>query len=452
MSALHTLWPDPHERALVGRFYLAVASREALNVVQPFQFAFLYLAMERAEWAVLAVMVESATFLLLEIPTGVIADRFGRKASTLIGDVISALAWALVPVAVSLAGTAQLLAVAGCFLLRGVGETLVSGAQEAWVVDNLGHAGRPELVPHYFARARSFTALGAVLAATAALALLCLAAVDRGLLDLLWYLAAGGLLLSVAIGITIAEHRPAPPAAEPAAAGGFFSRDARPAIHTLVHRRALFLLFWAIVIATFSGSIADEAFDMSLVVRGLDARGLAALAVATNLVGMLAPLAGLALMRHWGPTPVLTALLVAGALAVGVLFGHPGLALVIGLCILLDFFDGAWDPVAWAHLHSMIPSARRATIASLVNQASGVAEILGIGAFTVLLGEHSDALREATPDLVQAFSGGVSTLTQVPLGWFGLPLPDLAIVLFVGAGLLAVPFLLWSALAARRPD
>ena len=73
--------------------------------------------------------------------------------------------------------------------------------------------------------------------------------------------------------------------------------------------------------------------------------------------------------------------------------------------------------------------------------------VAGIGLFALLLGEHSEELQAATPDLLEAFSGGAATHVDVPIGLFGLPVTDLAIVLFILAGLAATPLLL---LGARR--
>ena len=54
-----TLWPDKEERALVGRFYISGVLSEALNVIVPFEFMYLYLLMKRPEWAVIPLMVEA---------------------------------------------------------------------------------------------------------------------------------------------------------------------------------------------------------------------------------------------------------------------------------------------------------------------------------------------------------------------------------------------------------
>lgn len=444
MGTNEMFWPPAQERALLGRFYLAEVVAEVLNVIFPFQFVYLYLVMDRADWAVMPLLALSAAVLVMEVPTGVLADRWGRKRSVITGGVLTALGWALVPASVSLSGPLQLLGGCGAFLLAGAGMTMVSGAQEAWVVDNLVAENRMDLVDRYFARARSFASLGGIGAGSLALVILLTASVHRGLLDLLWYVAALGLLLAVAVATSIPEHKLSH--VEDAATDNAdrFLHRTRRGLRALVRIRPLFYLAMAIVIATFSGSAVDEAFDMSLVTKGLDARALAPLGILDDLIGMLAPLASVAIARRVGSTRVLALLLLLSAIAVCLLFVQTALWFVVVLMVLLQTFDCLWDPVADARLHAMIPSQYRATIGSTVNQLGELANLIGLGAFALLLSEHSESLRDFVPDLVEAFSGGVATPVEVPAPLWGLPLPDLAIVLFVLSGLLAVPFVLRS--------
>ena len=439
--AIHSaFWPDKEERSLIGRFYFSVGIGEILNVIFPFRFVYLYMVMQRPEWAVIPLLVESATILLMEIPTGVVADRWGRKLSVISGGSLYTLSLLLVPFAVTFNGAAQLWVVSLCFIVSGLGQTLVSGAEEAWVVDNLNSANRRDLVEHYFARIQSFASVGGVGAGLIALAILLSVDVSRSLLDFLWYMAAFGLLASVLVAATIPEYRPANHVAGISEVKTFLQRTLN-GFQIILRLRPLLFLTLAIAIATFSGSIADEAFDISMITKGLDARALSPLGIAIDVIGIIAPLVGVVLARRYGAGSVLTWFLVIPALLICVFFFEPGLGMIVPLYLLLAFFDGVWDPVADAKLHSMIPSESRATVGSTVNQLGGMANLGGIGMFALLLGEHSEAMQEATPDIVQAFSGGVSTHVEVPISWFGLPVPDLAIVAFVLAGLVAVPFL-----------
>jgi len=442
MSDQNAYWPDRAERQLVGRFYLAEGFSEVFNVVFPFRFIYLYMVMEHPEWAVVPLFVESATVLLMEIPTGAVADRWGRKLSVISGGVLYAVSLLFIPFAVSQSGTMQLWAVCASFAVGGLGQTLISGAEEAWVVDNLASAGRHDLIDRYFARIRSFASFGGVGAGCLALIILLSANITRPILDGLWYLAALGFLAAVAMAATIPERRPAQEdLLEPVQGPGLLSQLLQ-GFRVIGRTRALAMLAIAIVIAAFSGSIADEAFDISMVTKGLDARALAPLGILTDLIGIVAPLVGVVLARRFGASRVLVAFLILPATLVFVFFIAPPLWAIVGVYLLLAFFDDVWDPVAEANLQRLIPSSSRATAGSTVNQVSGLANLGGIGLFALLLGEHSEALREATPDLIAAFSGGVVSHPHVPTGLFGLPVPDLVIVVFVLSGVLAIPFLL----------
>ena len=80
--------------------------------------------------------VEAACFLF-EVPTGVLADTVSRKLSVVIGGV-------LVGVCYMLTGVLPLFgAVIVAEIVRGLGETFLSGAYEAWITDEVGaeHVG-----------------------------------------------------------------------------------------------------------------------------------------------------------------------------------------------------------------------------------------------------------------------------------------------------------------------
>lgn len=450
MSILSSLWPDPRERLLLGRFYLANGLAELFNVIWPFQFAYLFMVMERPEWAVLPLLVESGVALLAEVPTGVLADRFGRKPAVILGNLIGVVAMALVPVAVYQPGQWQLAAVSGCFGLWGFGQALASGADESWVVDNLAVARRGDLLQTYFARLHSFASMGAVGAGLLALLILMTLEINRPLLDGLWLLAAAGLLAATLLLRRVHELRP-PVADSSTGHGTSFVHTLRSGLKVIAGRRSLLLFVMVMAIASLPESAADDAFDMSLITKGMDARGLAPLSIADNLIGMAAPLIGVALLRWLGAPRLLGLFLLIPALAVCSLIIWPALWLVLVLYIALDFLDRVWDPVASAHLQSQLSTETRATVSSIVTHLGGLLELLGIGLLALLMGEHSAVLGDMVPDLVDAFDGSAGQPVQIAVGTLGLTVPDLAIVLFGLSGLLALPFLILSARSNHRP-
>lgn len=444
-SVRQRIWPAAPERAALGRFYLASGLAELFNLIWPFQFAYLFMVMERPEWALVPLLLESGAVLVMNIPTGAFADRRGRKLSVIIGMIISAAALSAVPFAVANHGRIQLFAVSACFACWGLGQAFVSGAEEAWVVDNLQYVGRRELADVYFARVSSFYSLGAVGAGVLALVLLLTIDVDRGLLDELWFIAAAGMVLAAGIAASIPEHRPAPDPDTEETLSRPLLRDLLAGFKIILRSRPLLLLTIAMVIASFPEGAADDAFDMSLITKGMNAVAFAPLGIIDNLVGVIAPMIGIVLLRRLGATWVLSAFLILPAVAVSTLFVMPTLPVVIGLFILLDFSDKLWDPVAMTHLQEVIDSDLRATVTSTVFHLGGIVEMLGIGMLTLLLGEHSKALSDSIPDIVTAFSGEPVAIPPVPVTALGLSIPDLAIVLFAFSSLAALPFLLAKA-------
>jgi MFS family permease len=106
--------------------------------------------------ALLAAVFE-ASILIFEMPTGLVADSYGRRKSIILSaffSMLSGLAFIFFPF---LTGFIVAEVVAG------LGETLRSGALEAWLVDSLKHEGREEKVKSAFAQGTKFKTAGNLL-------------------------------------------------------------------------------------------------------------------------------------------------------------------------------------------------------------------------------------------------------------------------------------------------
>jgi len=109
---------------------------------------FRYFGMTLFNVALLAAIFE-ATILVFEIPTGLLADRFGRKLSVIIGFALFAISGAVFIFWQSLAGfiTAE--------VLFGLSEAFISGAAEALAVDSIAPEHRETMLGKmYTARSR----------------------------------------------------------------------------------------------------------------------------------------------------------------------------------------------------------------------------------------------------------------------------------------------------------
>lgn len=432
------LWPRADERALVGRFYCVLGLAEVLYVVAPFEFAYLFLVMKEPHWAVVVTMAGLLASIVGAVPGGVLADRHSRKTAVLVGGFLTGTGLIAVPFAVRAPGALQLVAASTAFMVAGAGETLIWAAAEAWIVDNLVAAGRPDLTQPFFARMSSVSALGAAIAGTIALILL-LSVVDRGVLDLLWYIGGLGFIGAVVMAARIPERRPHShfDDNEP----GLWQRM-REAFSLFAGRRALLMMGCAIILGMASGRASQEAFTVSLITKQFDARWFAPLSIVDSLIGVVGPVIGLFLAKRMGASRMLVFTLALEAAAVAILFMRADIAGVVALYVVLDLLDDAWDPVALARMQDLTPSTHRATIVATIYQLGAAAELLAIGAFGLMLSNNRAAIDEATPDLLEAFSGTAPPAPKLPAVWMGLSVPDVAIVLFIALAALAIPMLL----------
>jgi DHA3 family tetracycline resistance protein-like MFS transporter len=117
---------------------------------------FRHYQMNLFEIALLAAVFE-ASILLFEMPTGLVADVYGRKMSVVLStglSLISGLVFIFFPF---LAGFIA------AEIIGGLGETLRSGALEAWLVDSLKHQGKEDTIKPALARGTKFRVGGNLL-------------------------------------------------------------------------------------------------------------------------------------------------------------------------------------------------------------------------------------------------------------------------------------------------
>src|SRR5215212_2124647 len=92
----------------------------------------------------------TAGMVLFEVPTGIVADTVGRRASYLLGTVTLAAATLLYVLLWQVEAAFWLWALAS--ILIGLGFTFFSGAVEAWLVDALDATGYEGAIDAVFAR------------------------------------------------------------------------------------------------------------------------------------------------------------------------------------------------------------------------------------------------------------------------------------------------------------
>ena len=328
-----------------------------------------------------------AALLVSEVPTGVVADAFSRKWSVIVGFVAVGGA----QVAAGLVEPFGLLVLTQ--LLWGLGYTFRSGAETAWVTDEVGGAEQVEGLVLRRARLQLVTSVFSILggAGLAFATSLSTSIVVSGAA----LIVTGGILA-----VTMTENGFERPVATTPIAGAQRTRlssrlagQLRMALdafrETLItgarftaSNRSLRILAAVLVLS----GLASEAVDR-LDIRRLDNLGLSGEFDEIVVVGAIAASeAALGALVLWWSRPRLAgarvasglgALLVLSALGIAAL----GLIAVLPIAMFGLLFQGglrsAAQPLAitWTNAHA--PSGVRATVHSFVEQASSLGEIGG---------------------------------------------------------------------------
>src|SRR5262245_37650099 len=100
----------------------------------------------------------TAGMVVFEVPTGIVADMWGRRVSFLLGTVTLAVSTGLYLLLWDVEAPFWAWAVAS--LLLGLGFTFFSGATEAWLVDALDATGFAGSLDSVFSRAQVLTGVG----------------------------------------------------------------------------------------------------------------------------------------------------------------------------------------------------------------------------------------------------------------------------------------------------
>lgn len=137
------------------------------------------------------------TIFLFELPTGVVADVYSRRLSVIVGQ-------ALIGVCFVIEGLAPLfVAILLAEVIRGVGETFISGALAAWITDELGE----DRVGDAFLRVRQVGQIGGLAGLVAGVGL---ATVDLQLPIVLGGALSIGVAVALALVMPETGFHPAP--------------------------------------------------------------------------------------------------------------------------------------------------------------------------------------------------------------------------------------------------
>jgi MFS family permease len=336
----------------------------------------------------------TAGMVLFEVPTGVVADTVGRRASYLLGTVTltaSTLLYVLL-----WEGGAPFWAWAVVSALLGLGYTFFSGSLQAWVVDALAATGFTGSLESVFGRGQAVTGAAMLTGSVAGGFIaqqtsLGVPFVLRGIVLAVMFVVAFTLMRD--IGFT-----PVRTGVREVAAASIDHGWRVPAIK------------WLMVESLFTGGVAVYGFyalqpyllDLygdphAYLIAGLSA---AIVAGAQMLGGVLAArIRGLFAHR----VSALIAMAGVSVAAIGAIGIVESFWAVIGLTVVWGLVFSATMPIRQAYINDMIPSQQRATILSFDSLMSSSGGFWG----QPLLGRAADAWGYAPS---YAISAGIAVL------------------------------------------
>jgi len=326
---------------------------------------------------ILEVFIANAVFTgsmaVFEIPTGVLADTRGRRASFLLSVVIVCVG-TLGYVAASWMGGGLLLFCLMSVVL-GLGYTFYSGAVEAWLVDALQATGYTGQLDHVFARGATVSGAAMLLGSIAGGLL--------GSIDLsIPYLTRSGLLV-VVYGIAFFTMRDLGFTARAKTLKempGEMRRIARISITYGWNTRPVKLLMMAALVQSIImawGFYAWQPYFLDLLGRDL-----------TWVAGIIAALIALATIvgnsvvewasRFCGKRTTLL-LWAAGIQTIAIVCVGlvSSFTLAVAFYLLAMASMGVWGPVRQAYMHGSIPSGQRASVISFDSLITSSGSVVG---------------------------------------------------------------------------
>lgn len=316
--------------------------------------------------------LEAAAFLF-EVPTGVVADVYSRRLSIIIG-------FTLMGVAFVLEGSVpRFWAILAAMGLWGLGHTFTSGAQQAWIADELGEAG----IGRVYLRAAQVGQAGTLVG-------LGVGAVLGSWRLNLPIVLGGALLIALAgfLALTMTERgfRPAPRAER--SSWGALGATLRAGLG-LARRRPTLLTILAIALI---GGAASEGFDRLWRFHLLNgyafpsAGGFAPVVWFSliNAVALLLTIGATEIARRRIDTDshraVARALFASDALLIAgiVAFGLAGnFALAVAAYLAITILRRVAEPLQAAWLNQSLEPRVRATMFSMQGQADALGQIGG---------------------------------------------------------------------------
>ncbi len=323
---------------------------------------------------------------VFEIPTGIVADKYGRKLSLLIGLGICGSSYILLPL------NQGFYYVLIFFSLFAFGSTFVSGAGSALKVDYLKHKGKKHWIHRVSARSASLGGLISVPAALLGAYVLYrfstgTGVTSGGILVMKFFFAIHGILfLTSFLLFWLKVEEPPLENVYEGSFSGYVKDIAKKSVGYAVKNRVVISLYSTIFVFFFCFVVIQNAWQPFLIVE-LNFRlyWLGIIAAVVAFISFLVNIKSEDFTEWVGDyrkTLVLLTVLLAVAVIAFPTFGRPYAAICVYIIVMAIF--SFYKPIRWAYFAKNIPSEIRATMSSIdsfiIEMGAGIGSLVLFGA------------------------------------------------------------------------
>jgi len=342
------------ELKLLWPFYLVYLLFGLSAVILPFMIIYFQdLGLNYLQLSIVAIAT-GLGIVVFEVPTGVVADIFSRKYSVIIGFFLTGLTVILVPF------TSNFYLLVILMFFSGAGMSFISGAEEAWVIDNLSAYKRDDLKQEFFLKMQITMAFGLILAPIIG------AIITKSYsMKWLWVLYGIAFFINVIILAFFTEEKYVPKKIN------FFKglkntfANSKKGFEYILKNKVISLLVLAGVLATFI-DIGLNGHQPFLVGLSMPEYGLGYVYAVMAIFIIAASFATRLLAKYKVRMVISIITLIRMLLYIAIFFVSPPYFLIgAALIIFYGTFVNLGDPILSTYLHKNIKTDIRATVISV---------------------------------------------------------------------------------------
>ena len=354
------------ELKLLSPFYAHSLIFNLTKVIMPFYVLyFLGIGLSFLQISLIS-GIRSAVAIIFEIPTGVIADKYGRKNSVIFGYLFTAVSLALIPL------SNNFYIIAAIFAIDAFFETFINGADRAWAVDLIKSTDE-SLLDRYFLKTRLFRNIGMIIAPIIAGFI-----IGQHSMKILWWVFAAGIIVSNLILVWAKDIRQKTLeiAAPQKQIRAIMTKSLESVKYAFSHK-IIFLLLLGIFIFYFVDEITSLVWTPHLQNNGLDLPSIGLLFSIISIIGIAIPIITQAILKRKNKI----SLILASAICYAVLlFAAGSINSIAALAVIFIFFnslDEIFLPLEESLINEFIQNQQRATVLSIKSMVESLAAIIG---------------------------------------------------------------------------